>query len=143
METDLAYLAGVIDCDGCVSTGVSKWRGRTYYAAKVTIAGTRRQPHDLAVEIWGGSVSGYDPPNPRHRRQYQWNRSGSHAAKVLADVLPYLRIKKRHAELALDLQERVLIAPFLWPLDIRGGIEEVHAEIRSLTQDRRAPLGTP
>jgi hypothetical protein len=135
--TVLAYLAGVIDSDGYISTQRSLHSGRLYSAARVGIAGTRRQPHDLAASLFGGSVSRYEPKDPRHRAQYQWSRSGVGAATVIAAVLPYLRVKRRQAELALQLQEMVLELPWIYPSTVAVGIGDLHEEVRALNQSRR------
>lgn len=108
-DVDLAYLAGVIDSDGYISAANSTHKGRRYFGAAVGIAGTRRDPHDLAAGLFGGNVRIYHPKDDRahHRPQYQWQRYGRSAVPVLAAVLPYLRVKTDQARLALELQEAV------------------------------------
>jgi hypothetical protein len=105
--TILAYLAGVIDSDGYITASSSVRKGRIYAAPRVGISGTRRQPHDLAASIYGGSVRAYEPKNDRahHRTQYQWVLEGDKAAVVIGDLSPYLLVKKTQAELAMQLQE--------------------------------------
>lgn len=105
--TVLAYLAGVFDSDGYITVHRSTRNGVDYYAARVGIAGTRREPHDLAASIWGGTVSRYEPKNPRHRSQYQWSRTGDPALNIIIAVLPYLRVKVTQAWLAVEAQEHV------------------------------------
>lgn len=104
--TTLAYLAGVIDSDGFITASSSVRSGRTYCAPRVGIAGTRREPHDLAASLFGGSVLSYEPKAERahHRTQFQWVREGDTAAHVIVAVLPYLRVKRVQAELAVELQ---------------------------------------
>jgi hypothetical protein len=135
--TILAYLAGVIDSDGYISTTRGEHSGVMYSGAKVGISGTRRQPHDLAASLFGGKVYRYEPKNPRYRTQYQWTRSGMAAATVIEAVLPYLRIKREQARLALHLQEQVLLGTWLWPWDLADSIAEIHTEVRMLNQSRR------
>lgn len=114
----LAYLAGVIDSDGYITIHRSTRSGRHYYAARIGVAGTRRQPHDLAASLWGGTVGRYEPRDPRHRSQYQWSRTGGPAVAAILAVLPYLRVKVPQALLALDVQEHVLAGrgddPYPW-----------------------------
>ena len=50
--TTLAYLAG------------SRHKGRVYVGAAIGIAGTRREPHDLAAALFGGTVRSYAPREP-------------------------------------------------------------------------------
>jgi len=117
-KTVLAYLAGMIDADGYITITRSIRKGKNYFAAQIGIAGTKRQPHDLAASMWGGKVSTYIPKNPEHRPQHQWQRMGKSAVSVIESIYPYLLIKKENAELALELQEMVLEIssedPFPW-----------------------------
>ncbi len=114
----LAYMAGIIDSDGCITIHRSTRRGVIYYAARISIAGTRREPHDLASKLWGGTVSVHYPRNQRYCPQYQWSRTGQPAVRPIVSVLPFLRVKVRQAYLALNLQEHVdygrLENPFPW-----------------------------
>jgi hypothetical protein len=116
--TTLAYLAGMIDGDGYISITRSIRAGKEYFGAQVGIAGTRREPHDLAASLWGGVVSCYKPANPLHRPQFQWSRVGATAVIVIEEISPYLLIKREHAALALELHEHVCearaIDPFPW-----------------------------
>jgi hypothetical protein len=100
--TTLAYLAGMIDGDGYISITRGMHKGRLYFGPQVGIAGTRREPHDLASSIWGGKVSCYEPKNSSHRSQYQWSRVGQMAVVVIQSIVPYLLIKRGHAEFVLD-----------------------------------------
>lgn len=142
--TTLAYLAGVIDSDGYISINRSCRGGRIYHGAQVGIAGTRRQPHDLAASIWGGKVHLYTPKDPHHRGQFQWSRQGASAIPVITAVLPYLLIKVEQARLALELHEHVEFGrgddPFPWfgpdydPVPHR---EEMTACMRAANQSRK------
>lgn len=114
----LAYLAGVIDSDGFITINRSQRKGQVYHAAVVGIAGTRREPHDLAASIFGGNVGCYQPKISGHRPQFQWNRQGQSAINVIEAVYPYLRVKRANADLAAELHEHVQLAksadPFPW-----------------------------
>jgi hypothetical protein len=141
----LAYLAGVIDSDGYVTIQRTRHAGRTYYGARIGVSGTRRQPHDLAASLWGGTVSRYTPKNLRHRAQFQWSRSGVAAATAINEVLPFLRVKAEQARIALELNEHLelgrAVDPYPWfgpDYDAAVHAEELVAEIRPLNQDRRA-----
>lgn len=105
--TTLAYIAGMVDGDGYITINRSCRSGKLYFAPQIGIAGTRREPHDLAAKIWGGSVSRYVPENPLHRPQFQWSRQGKTAATIIEAIMPYLLVKREHAELALILWEHV------------------------------------
>lgn len=144
--TVLAYLAGVIDSDGYITVHRSARNGRAYYAARVGVAGTRRQPHDLAASLWGGTVSLYVPQNPGHRGQYQWSRTGDVAADIILQIQPYLRVKHEQARIALEVQEHVQFGrgddPYPWMpagYDSAPFLAELRDEVvTALNQDRRA-----
>lgn len=149
-DVDLAYLAGVIDSDGYITVHRSVRNGKAYYAARIGIAGTRRQPHDLAASFWGGTVSLYTPKDPNHRSQYQWSRTGDGAVGPIEAVRPYLRVKSEQARIALEVQEHVQFGrgddPFPWfgpgydPADL---LAELRTEVVTvLNQDRRAASRT-
>lgn len=107
----LAYMAGIIDADGHISihrkhhvlkTGEKK----TYYRPLIGIAGTCPAPHDLAHSLWGGSRFTYQPKNPRHLLQHQWQCVGIRAKLAIEQLLPFLRIKPEQAKVALQLWEQ-------------------------------------
>lgn len=132
--TDLAYIAGMIDGDGYITINRSVRKGRAYHYPQVGIAGTRREPHDFAASIWGGSVNAYVPRNTAHRPQFQWTRQGASAIAVIEAIAPYLRVKVDQAFLALDLWQHLCDGqgddPFPWfssaydPLAVRDRMRE-------------------
>jgi hypothetical protein len=148
--TTLAYLAGVIDSDGYISIQRVVRKGKRYHCAIVGIAGTRREPHDLAASIWGGKIIPYTPKNPRHRTQFQWQRSGRSAVPVINAVLPYLLVKVQQALLALECEANLEEEraggddPFPWcgpDYDPRDHRDEMREEIIThLNQGRRMPF---
>ncbi|MFI1194041.1 hypothetical protein ACH4T9_12400 [Micromonospora sp. NPDC020750] len=105
--TALAYLAGVVDSDGYITAAVTKYKGRKFFGASVGIAGTRREPHDLAASLFGGNVRIYFPRGSRqhHRPQFQWQRYGRSALPMLLAIRPFLRVKSEQADLAIELEE--------------------------------------
>lgn len=138
-----AYLAGMIDGDGYITITRSSRNGAEYFGAQVGIAGTRREPHDLAASLWGGAVNCHHPTNPSHRPQFQWQRMGASAVIVIEAIMPYLLIKQEHAALALQLHEHVCELkspdPFPWFSPDYDPLEAMRAmrdEMISLNQSR-------
>jgi hypothetical protein len=139
----IAYLAGIIDADGYVTITRSVRKDAAYHGPQVGIAGTRREPHDLAASLWGGKVSRYEPRNPKHRAQFQWSRMGESAVAVIGAIYPHLRVKRQQAELALELYEHLLSGkgddPFPWfnpDYDPRPYRDDLRAEVIALNQSR-------
>lgn len=118
-DTDLAYLAGIIDSDGFITiqrtrkAHTGKCAPAIYHCLKVGIAGTRTQPHELAKSLFGGNISKYEPGKDGYRDQYQWSVTGPRAVKVIKSIGIYLRVKTKQAELGLHFQEN-LDAHRLW-----------------------------
>lgn len=108
-ETDMAYLAGIVDADGYVTASMTTRKGRTYFAAQVGVTGSCREPHDLAAELFGGNVSAHRPTGGRehHKLQFHWQLSGRGAVPVITALLPFLRVKQLRAQLVLELQNTV------------------------------------
>lgn len=94
--TTLAYLAGLLDGEGCITASPNG----SYYWLGVRISNT-----DLGLADWlqttlGGTVNVWQPSG-RRRRVFNWLLSGQRAADFLEQVSPYLIIKRRQAELWL------------------------------------------
>lgn len=144
-DLELAYLAGMIDADGYITVQRRLRENKVYFGVKVGIAGTRAEPHELAAELFGGSVNSYVAKNRDHRPQFQWSRFGADAAVVITLIRPHLRVKHEQARVALEMQEHLMLSrdpycPFLWmgldydPDDLSEALAE---EMRGLNQWRR------
>ena len=111
-DSDLAYLAGFFDGEGCVAAYVLKRpptaksravRGTRLY---VTAANTDRRPLDRFAERFGGAVYVSDKGGTRtdgfnRRESFVWMLWGKAAQAALAEMLPFLVVKKAQAEEAM------------------------------------------
>lgn len=129
MSTDLAYLAGIVDADGFIGVQRSVKAGRVYFGARVGITGIRREPHDLAVAIFGGNVT---VARSRECVSFVWSRYGSHCVEIVQALAPYLRVKREQALLAVALHEQKDIGACLWPFDHHGEQKEIFLAVRGL-----------
>lgn len=96
-----AYLAGLIDGEGCVGATQLKDKRPGRGAGvmfTVFVSMCDRECVDLLQEIYGGSIRIRDPKKARHRLVYTWQGYGEIGAVLLRDTLPYLRLKKGQAE---------------------------------------------
>lgn len=96
-----AYLAGMIDGDGTVSTDA---RGKPHIA----IACVPPIAPAMAHARWGGSLARYASRTPNARPAWVWRVSGEAVRAVAADIYPHLRVKAAQAALVtalLDLQK--------------------------------------
>lgn len=109
---ELAYCAGVIDSDGTIgikrSTYAMRCRGdasQAMYSERVGV----RQVEPAAIEVLHRLFGGYrginDPNAKRGKPLHCWQVSDMRAARCLALIVPYLRIKRAQAENCLSLRE--------------------------------------
>lgn len=102
-ETEKAYLAGIIDGEGCITINRRAVKGRApVYHLYVSIANTspalkkwldERFPERTYLHI-------IKRKNPKHREGWNWVLSGNRQVMVfLREIAPYLVIKREQAEL--------------------------------------------
>ena len=100
-KTDLAYAAGIIDGEG--SIGIYR---QPTYLTWITVRNTNEWICQWLRFAFGGYVytHTYKPPHLKWKDSWQWRITGSDAADFLRLILPYLRLKKPQAELAIAFQ---------------------------------------
>lgn len=98
---DLAYLAGVIDSDGCIGVYRLRQGSRVVYQPKVQIKQVEPEAIDLAKALFGGHVYRHKGQNERSKPLWVWQIHSAATRKPLTDLLPYLRIKRPRAVNAL------------------------------------------
>jgi hypothetical protein len=147
MTETCAYIAGLIDADGWIGIRINnqgkKWQGHSFMVGIVN--------RDLLVLQWVQSIFG-GSVRPRKRIQksphaktwsmvYDWNPDGEGIERFLLSVIPYLRIKKRQAELTLEFlktrQDRKI--EYRLPAEVRRRREELFMEAKELNRVR--PVG--
>ncbi|MCK9370921.1 hypothetical protein M0R04_13505 [Candidatus Dojkabacteria bacterium] len=106
-----AYFAGLIDGEGSIFTtynGIKKPGGGNYKKVNVviTMRKDKAQPLPEGQLIWGGSLNDRKPRKSNINWALDWRMSGRVADGFLRAIFPYLRIKKKQAELALIYLER-------------------------------------
>ena len=99
---NFAYVAGLIDGEGCIHLGVRKGT----YRARVTIGMTEtaRPLLESLREEWGGSLYLLRPATDRWQAAWTWSIQGEPAGRLLEAVAPYLRLKAEQARLALAVE---------------------------------------
>jgi len=105
-QTVFAYLAGLIDGEGCISIRKTFQYGKDQFKPMVEVGMTDIEPMILLQKTFGGSywpeiVRGMNLPLTK------WRVTGSHVIPVLEPLLPYMLAKKRQAEIALALARRI------------------------------------
>lgn len=102
---DIIYFAGFFDGEGSVfinSNGIDG-NGNQRYVLRCTLSQNNRDVLLDMQSIWGGSVTNKAHRGPLSKKDgYTWSCSVKKAKSFLTDVLPYLRVKKEEAVLALS-----------------------------------------
>ena len=133
-ETDKAYLAGLIDADGYITIKTTR---RTVYP-EVGIAQTKFEALEWLADKFDANVSRHtrrrEGRSGYHKMQMIVRFHGSRAQLLCKTILPYLKIKKRQAEIILrfpcDARDKGLSD------EINAIRFELQSEIHKLNQRR-------
>lgn len=102
-STDWAYLAGFVDGEGCISTTSSK--SGQFYPRLVVAQSDFGQIERLREKFLGlGRV--HVKQQKHYRPQLVWTLRGEELLVFLENLLPYLDLKKRQAEVAILIHNR-------------------------------------
>jgi DNA modification methylase len=147
-RVDRAWLAALIDGEGCITTTVATPTTGTNesYGVVIVVRMSEWECLDRIVEITGMSKVQDEAHYPsNHGPVFSWKVSGENAATLLAEVYPYLRIKRQQAVAAWNLQrlkdgittKRGVAIPVA-NMEMR---RELHRVLRALNQ--REPVDVP
>jgi hypothetical protein len=106
--TEIAWAAGFVDGEGCVSIAKSGRRGQPlpYYRAELIVANTVREPLDRLALLFGGRVVVARRAIGNRKLTYQWKTTGTaHTTSVLRELLPWLTVKRAQAALVLEFAQ--------------------------------------
>jgi hypothetical protein len=109
-ETDKAYVAGFIDGEGCISISRREYIKRTptpIYTLTVAVVSTNRDVLEYCRNLTnlGAVMLGGLPRKDSHHQEFSWRISSRQAIDLLQLILPYLRIKREQADIAIAFQE--------------------------------------
>lgn len=106
---ELAYIAGVIDSDGCIGIrkstyGIRRGEGHinTSYWGRISIGQMKPEAVNLCSTIFGGNVR---LEKRKGSDLFKWDIQHARAIRVIDAVLPFLRIKKDQALTVLELMK--------------------------------------
>ena len=112
-KTDKAYIAGLIDGEGCICLSKTYRKTKTYpffairYSLDITVANTKKEMINFVQKKYPAHIHLQTGQGWRNRA-YIWKISGLKLKYFTKDILPYLVIKKRQAKLTLRyLNERI------------------------------------
>lgn len=97
------YLAGLVDGEGCIHLGVTKGT----YRGRVTIGMT-----EVALPLlkslqaqWRGGIYCSRQATDKWSAAWVWSVQGEPARELLMAIEPHLLLKKRQAQLALEVEQ--------------------------------------
>lgn len=107
-DVDLAYLAGLIDGEGCFTIEVNSRSGS--YIPTLQITMSDRAPLDWMAKVVGVRVGrAYrGMTRPTHRLQYKVRVSGRRLVELCVLMRPYMKVKHKHAELVCRFGETIV-----------------------------------
>ena len=111
-KTDLAYMAGILDGEGSIVIAkqkrIRKARyNKPYYRLHCAVSNTNEDVITLFWLTFGGSKSVRKQNGIRGKSPlYSWDAVCKVAFNCLEQLLPYLRIKQRQAQLGIEFQKR-------------------------------------
>lgn len=127
-ETEKAYYAGYVDGEGCITLsknkGSNKWHTTPiFYYLEVMVANTHPETLFDLKRDFGGSIYGDRRRSP-NKTVYRWRIICSKALIFLETILPYLRQKRKQAELMIEYQKKIGAKEFWKGQGIKLTIEE-------------------
>jgi len=98
-----AYLAGFIDGEGCITIH----KQPPTYPIYISVTNTKTKILELLATNYGGKITTYAQKLPNRKPIHRWCVANIQAVKLIKDILPYLRLKKKVAELCLLLHQTI------------------------------------
>lgn len=104
--TKIAYTAGVIDSDGCISIGYQKPNN---YDLTILLNSPDGRIIDFLYGCWGGSIYKTKAYQTRKdgtngRDVWRWELKGDKVMWLCKRMIPFLRYKKEQAQIAVQFQ---------------------------------------
>lgn len=106
----LAYMAGIMDGEGCFFIGNysrSKFTNDKHYQTSITVSNTSKVLIDWLQLNFGGLVNEYSraqTPKNSLKKVYRWVASGERLTHLCEEILPYLTSKKRECEIMIEMR---------------------------------------
>src|SRR3990167_619389 len=103
-ECDWAYLAGVIDSDGCIQASKCGRSTSHYYQLSLHVIQKKMPIIEFLHKNFGGGISLVWRTHSKTRYYFRFVLTGVKCSELLKRVLPYLKNKREQALLGIELQ---------------------------------------
>lgn len=112
-----AYIAGIVDGEGCVSISCHIRKGRKNYEGSVSVSSTTKELTEwLYKELGGCCYAASKRANPKLRQGYIWVQKGKKALATLKHLYPYCIVKRKQIEVYAKYYQSILE----WRLQAQG-----------------------
>ncbi|MFN8471410.1 MAG: LAGLIDADG family homing endonuclease [Anaerolineae bacterium] len=125
METKVAWLAGFVDGEGCITILKQTRQGYVGYTAAIIAVNTHEPTIRYIQETFGGRVY-HVKGTGRARPRWQWQKVGNQAVDLAKLLEPYLVTKKRAAE----------ILALFPPVELHGPVSRHHPNFVTVQAER-------
>lgn len=97
----IAWAAGFLDGEGYigVTRNFNKRNGRMYYRIDLNAAQVHLAPMELLKSMFGGRVNFHQN---KHQGYWYWRVYGEEARQAIVLLLPYLVVKRKQADMAMQ-----------------------------------------
>lgn len=107
-KEQIIYMASMIDGEGSICIEIQSQSERhnrkvDYYSLRLVIINTNKDLMDWLQKYFDGNVSPRKKV-PGRKLCYRWNIFSHNSASILKECLPYMIIKKRHAEIFIEFE---------------------------------------
>lgn len=109
-ETDAAYVAGLIDGEGCFCITRKKPTGRKHspsYEAHLVVAMSNASVLAWLKDLLGGWDQFHVRKLPSGKQMYRWQAKSEDSVRIAKLLLPYLKVKRKQAELFIRFREQL------------------------------------
>lgn len=99
MDTELAYMAGIVDGEGCITITKRTDTRRGSYQLILRLSMYDTEPLYLAAKLFGSRVT---YANRKDKKPIaQWVLTGERAGAAFRQLLPYLKVKSIEANIGI------------------------------------------
>ena len=99
----LAYTAGLIDGEGCIS--LNRHRPNSFRFPSVAVTNTTIELLNFLKENFGGDITIRKVYKSSHKQTWYWRILRSHAIPFLKEILPYMKEPKKIARATLIVND--------------------------------------
>lgn len=134
-EIKHAYLAGLIDGEGCIFIDkFTQTNGRVVHYPKISIGMTDIKPIQLLSDTFGGKIYFESRQHLNHKDVYIWGtKKIDRVRNVLDSIIPHLRGKKDQAILAREAVDlRTEQMRNYTNLGIEQRLSDIHLNLKNL-----------